>query len=246
MTQQERLHRQDPKRAEPIRNLTAFLRNSHSWGEVPPGEEHSHTGEGEKSSETIDDVLTHGVNLGYKIIDEHILQGRRVADDLRHRRSFGSEQKGETPGEINALVSRLLGLTKDMGALCFDSLELALKSPLLLAQLADRGQHSEETTPSPSVTESNISIEISSKRRAQVTLNLPARARPYSPLIHALHAANPAFPPLTGVRFQHSAGKAPLLLVEIPDGQPPSTYTGVVVEKDTNEPVGSLVIRVLA
>ena len=243
MTQQERLHRQDPKRAEPIRNLTAYLRNSHSWGETRPGEGHEGHGDGGKPSETVDDVLTHGVNLGYKIIDEQIRQGKRVAEALRNRRRFGGE-KGGGDGEINALVSRLMGLTKDMGSLCFDSLEMALRSPLSLAGRGGGGQQGEP--PPPAFAESKLSIEIASARRAQVTLDLPPRP-PYTPLVHALHAANPAFPPLAAVRFELRPGSAtPVLVVEIPDGQPPSTYTGVVVEQETNEPVGTLVIRVLA
>jgi len=245
MTKQERLHRQDPKRAEPIRNMTGYLRNSHSWGETPPGEESGKDGEGAKAQETVDDVLTHGVNLGYKIIDEHILQGRRVADELRQHRL--GDEKG-TGSEVNALVARLLGVTKDVGALWLDSLEMAVKSPRLLTGLVGGGRHpGEAAAASPGVAGGNLSIEVASVRRTQVTLNLPPAPQAYTPQVHALHAVDPAFPPLTGVSFQAAAGsRRPALLVEIPDAQPPSTYTGVVVDKETNEPVGSLVIRVLA
>jgi len=242
MTKQERLHRQDPKRAEPIRNMTAYLRNSHSWGDTPPGEEPGKADEGGKPQETIDDVLTDGVNLGYKIIDDHIHQGRRVAEELRRRGRFGGDKGGPAGGEAGALLARLLGLTKDMGSLWYDSLEMALKSPRALASLA--GGHPDEA-PARGVAGSDLSVEVASSRRTQVTLSLPPGRTAAAPLIHALHAANPAFPPLTGVRFQPGA-RGPVLLVEIPDGQPASTYTGVVVEQDTNEPVGTLVIRVLA
>jgi len=250
MTHKERLHRQDPKRSEPIRNRTTYLRTSHSWGETAPGEDPGKASAGERSPGTVDDVLTHGVNLGYKIIDEHILQGRRVAEDLRNRSRFRGEKTsgGEQGGEIHALVARLMGLTKDMGALCFDSLEVALKSPLALtSRLAEHPASAVPAHVPPSAAESHISVEIASSRRAQVTLNLPPRQRPYTPQVHALHAANPSFPPLTSVRFEPSVGSSgPVLVAEIPDTQPPSTYTGVVVDKETNEPVGSLVIRVLA
>lgn len=245
MTHQDRLHRQDPVRSEPIRNRTTFLRNSHSWGDLPPGEGRDRERAGERPPGNVDDVLTHGVNLGYKIIDEHILQGRRVAEDLRNRSHFRRDRSGEANGELHALVARLMGLTKDMGALCFDSLEIALKSPLLQA---GRPPEAAAATPAPvAVAESNISVEIASSRRTQVTLNLPPRQHHYTPQVHALHAANPAFPPLTAVRFEPGAGaRAPVLVVEIPEGQSPSTYTGVVVEKETNEPVGTLVIRIQA
>jgi hypothetical protein len=240
MTKQERLHRQDPKRAEPIRNMTGYLRNSHSWGETPPGEEPGEAG-GE-AGETLDDVLTDGVNLGYKIIDKHILQGRRAAEALRSQRL--SEEKG-TGSEANALVSRLLGVTRDMGSLWLDSLEIALRSPRLLAGLAGgEPRHADGAGPAAGA---EISVEIASARRTQVTLSLPPGKCQGAPQVHALHAANPAFPPLAGVSFQPGAGsRGPVLVVEIPDAQPPSTYTGVVVEQDTNEPVGTLVVRVLA
>ncbi|MDD5033122.1 MAG: hypothetical protein PHE55_00055 [Methylococcaceae bacterium] len=245
MTQQERLHRQDPKRSEPIRNLTGFLRNSHSWGENPPGEEPGKT-EPQGSSEKLDDVLTHGVHLGYKIIEEQISQGQRVAQRLRKRYPPMGDREGDGGGEIDALISRLLGLTKDMGTLWFDSMEMVLKTPRLLRGLAG-GEEQGEVGIASNLAETHISIEIASSKRAQVSLNLPSRPQRYIPLVHALYATNPAFPPLTGISFRHCTGSPhPILQVEIPDHQPASTYTGVVADGETNEPVGTLVVRVLA
>ena len=67
------------------------------------------------------------------------------------------------------------------------------------------------------------------------------------PRVHALHAGDPALPPLTGVRFgTDEDGGAAVLQLDIADTQPAATYTGVVVDAATNQPRGTLSVRLLA
>lgn len=246
MTQNKRLHRPEPERTKPIRNRTAYLRKSVSWGEMGPDDDFD-AEELSGITNQCDDILTHGVNLGYKIIDEHILQGKQIAENLKNRSRF-RENKSSEIGELNALVNRLLGLTKDMGALCMDSVELALKTPRILTH----GLHSQvsdepKTAKHSHSTGTQFSLEISSVKKTQVSLNLSARLPASRLYIHVLHASDPALAPLKGASFKHQEAHAPLILaIEVPSNQAAATYTGVVVDQQTNEPVGTLVVKVLS
>jgi hypothetical protein len=237
MSNRERLRRQDPKRSEPIRNLTMYFRDSQTWGNTGPEREVTDSGLGE----AVDDTLTRGVQLGYKIIDEHILQGHRSAQRLRVNHA-----KAEDSGKnVEKLVERALDLTKDMGALWLDALEMLVHAPALLQGRGDGEGKSQAGTDTAGGTQ--VAVEIASSRRVQVNLRLTGKVGMPLPRIHALYAADPALPPLAGIVLRSSPDSTgPILQVEIPDQQPPALYTGVVVDARTNEPVGTLSIQVQA
>lgn len=226
-TQRERLRKPEPKRTEPIRDFPGYLRDSRAFGEVgPEGNRQADTG----LIEAADDVLTRGVQLGYRIIDEHILQGHHAARQLRAG-DTGSVEPGKN---VETLVGRALDLTKDLGALWLDAVELLVKS-------SGRGNGAAE--PETSGVGLQVGVEICSSRRVQVNLHLPPRRSHPVPRVHALHAADPSCPPLTGVSFR-AAAEGPVLRVEVPDQQPPGLYSGVVVDRDTNEPLGTVSLRI--
>jgi hypothetical protein len=235
MSNRERLRRQDPKRSEPIRNLTMYFRDTGAWGNTGPEGEVTDAGLGE----AVDDTLTRGVQLGYKIIDEHILQGHRSAQRLR-----ASHAQPEEPARsVEKLVERALDLTKDVGALWLDALEMIVHAPAALAGRGDSEGRSHAETGAAGGTP--VAVEIASSRRVQVNLRLTGKIGSPLPRVHALYAADPALPPLAGIALRPSPETGePILQVEIPDPQPPALYTGVVVDARSNEPVGTLSIRV--
>jgi hypothetical protein len=157
-------------------------------------------------------------------------------------------------GEVNELLDRVLHLYKDLGALCFDAVEAVARNPLLragAARLAAGAMAVAPAAPAAAGTQAGASgaglaVDISCSRRVQVTLDLRLRPGLGTPLVHALHAADPAVPPLTGVRLQPGTPQTgPMLQLAIADTQPAATYTGVVVDGASNEPRGTLVVRVL-
>lgn len=240
----ERLRRPEPQRTGPIRNASGYFRDSHSWGE----EEHPAWRE---PSDILDDVVTHGVKLGYRVIDEHLRQGKSAAAKLR----TGDRDDGNGHGEMEELTERLQRVYKDFGALCFDALDVLARSPVLLRWLAGREQQSSQggvgaraasqpISPAPAAGAA-VAVEVASTRRILVNLNLPPQAEAYVPAVHALHGGDPTCPPLTAITFRiDSASRVPILEVHVPDHQPPALYTGVVVDRATNEPVGTLSVRV--
>lgn len=236
MGKRERLQRPDPERTEPIRNAATYLRD-------PTSDDGAKSKSSQPDSSETTDALAHGVKLGYKVIEEQILQGQRLAQRLG---KAAGKTSATGSGEIGALIERVLHLYKDMGTLCFDAVETLARSPALRSGISRAWQGTAESESAPD-SDTGFAIEVASTRRTQVTLDLRRRPGRFIPLVHALHAADPTIPPLTGVRFKmEPASPAPMLQVEIPDTQLPATYTGVVVDSTTNEPRGTLCVRLLA
>ncbi len=237
----ERLRRPEPQRTGPIRNATGYFRESHSWG----SEDHPAWRE---PTEVLDDMVTQGVNLGYRVIDEHLRQGRSAAAKLRS----GIDDTGGDGNDMDELLTRLQRIYKDVGSLCYDAFDVLARSPALLRWLAGRDPDGGQSGTSRGASQATapiggagIAVEVSSTRRILVNLNLPPESEPYVPAVHALHAGDPNCPPLTAIAFRiDPASRVPILEVNVPDHQPPALYTGVVVDRTTNEPKGTLSVRV--
>lgn len=247
----ERLKREDPKRSGPVRSASHYLRDSHSWDDGAPdpaavGEPHGSV------AETLDDVITRGVHLGYKVIEEHLLKGQRAAQQLRQPRP---EADSEAARDFDAFAEQAQRLYQDVGTLCFDALELLARSPTLLRGLIRARQttgsgpapDAELGTRSPAAPGVAIAIEIASRHRTRVDLRLHPNARLQHLHAHALHPSGSTVPPVTGIAFRPDRGSGQLVLeVSIPDHQPAGVYSGIVVDGESNEPVGSLTLRVIA
>ncbi|HEY2255584.1 MAG TPA: hypothetical protein VGI11_08095 [Variovorax sp.] len=234
----ERLHRTDAQRTEPIRHAATYLRDPGPEGAAaapPDGEDNS---------------VAHGVRLGYKVIEEQILQGQRLAQRLgKATAGFGA---GTGSGEVNVLIERVLSLYKDVGKLCVDAVESVARNPALRSGFARAA--SSVATPAPGgrgpaaepAAGTRFAIEVASRRRAQVRLDLGLSPGSFVPRVHALHAADPSMPALTTVSFDlDPALPEPMLRIEVPDAQPAATYTGVVVDSASNEPRGTVSVRLL-
>jgi len=246
----ERLRRPDPARTGPIRNATTYFRDSRSWNDRTADSPREDTDRpAQDSPDTMDDVVTRGVKLGYKVIEDYLRQGQRSAERFREALQKGGSKEGK--GE--EAVEGLMRLYKDMTDLWVDAIGVILKSPPFLSWLNGAEQHNGAAAPSRereawsiNGAEGALAIEIVSKRRTQVTLDLRPHPQRYIPLVYALHAPNPKIPPLTKMVFRlDKKRKGPILQLKIPSDQPAALYTGVVIDKHTHEPRGTLCVRVL-
>ena len=175
--------------------------------------------------------------------------------------------RGDTPngaGDVGELLGRVVHLYKDLGALCVDAVEALARNPVLRAGVARLTPTAALTAAAPTAAAPSaaaalpepegaargagggFALDIRCSRRTQVTLDLRWRGGVGAPRVHALHAADPALPPLTDVRFTIDAAQPePVLQLVIADEHPAATYTGVVVDGSTNEPRGTLSVRLL-
>ena len=249
-SEKRRLRRPELDRRGPIRDATNYFRDSDSWPKKPQNDTFSQDG-GEQREQrstvgTFDEVVTQGVKLGYKVIEQYIAQGQRVAEQISQPFQRGVPEAGAAD-----VMQGVVRLYKDMADVCGNALDLAVRNPAFWSWLANVAQSNgmNVTNPMPGTlngTGAAFSVEITSTRPTQVMLNVAPSAQPYIPLVHALHAQDPAVPPLRSIAFQKSPkSNMPVLLLKIPSKQPSGLYTGVVVDKDTNQPRGTLTVRVL-
>jgi hypothetical protein len=200
---------------------------------------------GERSWEN---VVSHGVHLGYKIIEEQIQQGRRVAQAVKDQ----SHAAGATGNDLPEVAERLLRFYTDLGALCFDLIENLARSPVLNGE-AFRGAKGESADRAGGAAEgagtgaarSSLSVEVIATCPTQVSLDLRGTMNGSSPSVHALHALDADKPPLRDIRFDLDTAHAfPSVRIVIPPGQPPDTYTGAVIDRGSNLPLGTLCVRI--
>lgn len=243
----ERIRRPKLDRSGPIRDATNYLRDSDSWPENPPNDTSQKDSSGTQSTVgSFDDVVTQGVKLGYKVIEQYIAQGQRVAEEIS--RPF---QKGIPEAGTADVVQGMVRLYKDMADVWGNALDLMVRNPVFWSWLGSFAQNGGPHTPNGVPGKLNgkgaaFSVEIASARPTEVMLNVEPSPQPYTPFVHALHAPDRRVPPLTSIAFQKSPkSNMPVLLLKIPTKQPSGLYTGVVVDRDTNQPRGTLTVRVL-
>ena len=174
-----------------------------------------------------------------------------MAEEIRN----GSQETNSNEDNWEKLVGDMLRLYRDMSGLWIDAVEVLMRSPEFLSMLmgivgsngkaGPPGAH-KETGSMASGENMKVAVEIASKRRAQVTLDLRPTSTQAILHVHTLHAADPVIPPLPDVSFRLVGDLAvPILQLNIPEKQPAATYTGVVVDHKTNEARGTLCVRVL-
>lgn len=263
-----RRRRPEPARTAPLRHAATLLRDD----EAGPERTATATAGADEASES---AVARGVRLGYQVIEEQILLGQKLAQRLGRSAALAassvtSKAVGATAaigtaadtdetgaGEVQELLDRVVHLYKDMGALCIDAVDTLVHHPVLrsgLARMAPTAAAEPAAGPAAAsgnastnaAADSGFALDIRCNRRTQVKLDLPHRAGSFVPHVHALHAGDPALAPLTGVRFGGAeVGGAAGLRLDIADAQPSATYTGVVVDAATNEPRGTLTVRLL-
>jgi hypothetical protein len=92
-----------------------------------------------------------------------------------------------------------------------------------------------------------ISIEIASARMARVTIDLAPQASVTNLATTGLHALEPGRSPLTDIMFMIDASaNRPVVRIRVPDHQPAGVYNGVVVDKHSGDPRGTLTVRIEA
>ncbi|PPQ26603.1 hypothetical protein [Rhodopila globiformis] len=239
MDKPERLHRPELDRDEPRRDFMSYIR-THGLG----GEKTAAAPEQDDGA-PIEATVAHGVKLGYSVIDEQIRQGEKLAARLRQ---VSGKPGAMPPAELSTLIERALNIYKDMGALAVAAMETLVRSPLLQPGVTRAWQASPDAAAATTTGgATNFRFELAANRRTQVRLDIRPQGATFMPLVHSLHAATPSAPPLTAVRFHlDPATASPVLHLDVPDGQPAGVYSGVVVDSATNEPCGTLSVRIMS
>ena len=229
MNDRERLHRDDPVRSGPYRSWSTLFRSSERDGGAPAGDR------GPTSDWS--DVVSRGVELGYRVIDEQIKQGQRVAEQIASQ-SYGPSAMGNDTQEIG---ERLMRASADALGIWFELLTTLFGRGDLLAPWMPGGRRPDAGMARPT----RMAVEVASVRPSRVTLDLQPGSAGRALLVHALHAVDPATPPLADVAFDLDPSAEMVgVRIRVPDAQSPGLYAGVVVDRQTGEPRGTISVRI--
>jgi hypothetical protein len=235
----ERLHRRDPVRSAPIRDLATAFRDGDSWGKGAPNG--TAAADGDSCDGSLGDVISSGVALAYRVINDQIRQGQRVAEQLSDQyyppgAGRDAMEVGEKLVQASTEAWRvwLDFLTKLFGGADFPGNLPAAWSSVLPAVAA-----------APPQRPPAVSVEVSAARPTRVTLELRPKAAGRPLATFDLRSVEATKPPLTDVTFECGLpGEIVGVRIRIPNGQPPGTYTGVVVDRDTGDSLGTMSVRI--
>jgi hypothetical protein len=246
-----RLRRDDPLRTEPIRDWEQLFRKPGTADSVQPenvnGSEEA-PNESDANDHSWDDAVSNAVDMGYRIIEDQITQGKRIAEEI-------SERTNPTPsvgGDVSDFVRRLLQFYTDLGTTCFDFVDSLTRNAEFsknLSELVDDGISSagnhKARDESQEATRHNIPIDVVSMQPARVSLELHDNVALDSISVRGLFDLDPSVSPLTDVAFTNSEeDQGPVLNIRVPPDQPAGTYTGVVTDSKTNQPRGTLSVKI--
>jgi hypothetical protein len=239
MGEREWLSREDPERSGPVRNFSGLFQwSGSSAGSTRPLESSSSnsdsTGRGHGVSRE------EGVGLAYSVIEKHINDGKRNAEQFNNK-SYNTRTPTDGLQEIleRTILSQIELIPGWIDALGSAFQVGPTRKPYPPASPA-RSQFNGDTRQPPKP----ISIEVASVRPARVSINFSENGKP-RPVVVLRDGLDETKPQLTGVSFDFDAASEEMTVrISVPDNQPPGVYSGVIVSRDTGEPLGTLSVRI--
>ena len=233
MSTDDRFRRDDPARTDPVRNFSNTLRPDDpttappDWMNQPPAPGTTGPTAGDTS-----DFVTHGVRLGYGLLHDQLHRGQRLAEQF----SGGLGQVAAPAADLRQVMERMLKFSSDMYLETSKLwLDILLPSP---------NPPRPAPNPNPDFRRSDIPVTISSSRPTLHTLKLDpgAETRPLEAC--QLWSRDRAKPPLMDAAFVAGSDGKAFLRIRVPDDQPADTYLGVVCDRTTGEPLGTLSVEI--
>lgn len=244
MNDDERLRRADPERTGPLRSWSNLYRASDA-GQPRDPEPPPQPDKDAQPSESLSDVVAQGVGLGYRVIEEQIRQGQRVAEQI----SEAAYGPAAISSDVREASERVVRYSADLLALWFDFVNSTMANGDLMRNLAASWQGARPATGDPPAAQAarptSVAVEICSSRPVRVTLDLKANATGRLLATHGLRAVEAEKAPLTDVSFEPAVDGTPVVLrMRVPEAQPAGLYTGVVIDKQNGDLLGTLSAQV--
>lgn len=232
MSRSRRIRRESPERIAPNRSLSKLITEP---GAINGRGAPSSSSSSAQGSASAGDPIADGVKRAYQVIDRYINEGRRVAGQFVGANSTAA---ASAPGNLQSLFEQMMRRQTEL---------LPLWLEMLGALGAPERPSMDPSDPGGSATNGNakVAIELSSKRPVQVELNLRAHPPIDALAIPGLHPVEGEHPPIKEIAFTSGSG-ADVLQIRVPDDQPPGVYAGVIVNRKSGHPCGSLTIRLRA
>ena len=223
----DRITRPEPERIQPIRSWTQAL-----FGTPPP------PSNGERAAAgPLEDAVSRSVELGYRVVDDYLREGQRVAERLGGR-GLGADQ---LVGDMQQLTARMARYTSDVFEVWFQFLELAMGGRV---RPRENGVAAARAVQPEAPAASRIRIAVDASQPTEVVLDLRPDAAGRRLLVHALRPADGSEGARLGdVSVEPDAGGA-VVRIRVPPRHPAGVYNGLVIDEETSRPAGTLSVRV--
>ena len=221
-----RVKRPPPARTSPIRDFSTVLHDE------PPGAEHASPTRSRKPATASSRGAT-----SFRTPSRTARGSATRSFKNRYARASSSPSSGRrgndraTASTSPRCFSARCICSTDLGALLFDVTSAITRTGAGEARRADGAPAAGAGAGAHGVANARLSVEIEARGHTKVMLDLAATAIEGHLHVPALYSLDGASAPLTHIVFDGLA-----LRVQIPDEQPPGTYSGVVVDQRTNEP----------
>ncbi len=206
--------------------------------------------------------VSDGVAAGYQVIEDYIRQGQDFA------RKFWSATPASATTARNNVAERMIRSASDLASLFSEFLQTvtlpANRPSPGSAPIPDFGLPGSGPGPAPprppasngrSKTAGDppahaepappIWIDVRSRQRVEVSVDLRPGEWRRTLVAHDLRAADPSIPRLAGPRIETLAKERRVVVRrQVPDRQPPGVYSGLIIDGKTNLPCGTLALRI--
>ena len=240
---EDRIRRPDLDRSGPIRDPL-------SAAAPPPGAEAGGPVDGgQAASPTVDEVVARAVRVGYQVIEENIRQGCIAAQRVRSN----DYRMSDIPDDASKTIARLAQLTLQLSTTWFDVIAATMRDPALQSAFACKPEDVARARPerradgAPASAVVAVGFSVRGSRSVEVMpVSLQSLDSPALPTIGGLYSPDPNLPAIRKAVFRVAAdGSGPVVEIHVPDDHPPGVYHGVIIDRDSQRPLGTLTVRVL-
>jgi len=200
------------------------------------------------------DVGYQTINNAYRLIDEYLRQGQRMAENLWLPLA-GSDDDQRSPFKA---PDRFMRAMSDMTMAWMEVMQQWTASAQAAPGEAPAGSSGPFTSNRRSAAADrndvhgappraySLSVAVESRGRVQVSVEVGDPSAVTRLVPTELRAFGGDAEAIRDVRLEISAGSdVGVLRIVVPDAQPPGTYNGLLVERDTQQPRGMVSLTVL-
>lgn len=258
---ESRWRRIEPERTDPRRSFSGALRGSAGKGGSAGGRRWRPSAEGGVEESGQDDGVADGVRSAYRVLDEQIRRGQRIAREQAERlvgrgwedpRQLMEQSMRTTFDAMLDMWMQWVDLTA--AAVRFDDWwwrELGMPGPGREPGEPGRSRPAPSTPPAPPTPPTGgvpVTVEVTGDRPTRVWTELSPGVLTTPVVIQPLRSLRPQHPPLMEVTLSHDPGEPasrPLLQVRVPAAQPEGQYHGFVLDAHTGAQLGVVTVEIV-
>lgn len=244
-------------RSKPIRSWSKAFGGASAAKSAKPAKsaKSAKSAETAKSGKAANGTVADGVRLGYRVIDDYLKKGQEAAQTLG---GAGGDTLKAASTEVQRLTQRMFQYASDLASAWMELVQTMTATGLAadgastkngVPPPAARGEQApapgREPASDPSDQPCAVSLEIESLLPTETTIDLRRRAIDQPVEVQPLSSNVLGAPQITGVSIEArpKAGRV-LVRVRVPPTQSAGVYRGLIIDRNTNLPCGTLAIRV--